>query len=121
MKTQREIRFRVWDSISKKLHPWIKISSIALDDFIELEHYTLEQYTGLQDKNGKRIYEGDILYNDFNAKGVVRFVNGMYVVDMVYEESLCSKDNDKMTFRLISTAIVTGIIGNIHENKELLK
>lgn len=117
----REIKFRAWDSISEKLHKWYKVSVIPLEDFLHLEHYTLEQYTGLKDKNGGKIYEGDILFNGFNAKCAVRYVNGMFVVDMVYKESVCSKDNDKMTFRLVSTHSVTEIIGNIHQNPELLK
>lgn len=81
----------------------------------------VRQFTGLKDKNGKEIYDGDILYNDFNAKGVVKFVNGMFIVNFIYEESVCSKDNDKMTIRLISANSITRVLGNIYENPELLK
>lgn len=63
MSNKREIRFRVWDAISKKIHPYSIVKNNALVEF-ELDHYSLMQYTGLKDKNGVEIYEGDVVTFD---------------------------------------------------------
>ena len=83
---------------------------------------TVGQYTGLNDRNGKKIFEGDIVSFadcwDTQHKGVVCWRSGSYDVD-------CSKsdnEEDKNFFRLF-TAYACGakIIGNIHDNSELLR
>ena len=78
-----------------------------------LKHDTKDQFTGLHDKNGKEIYEGDILesYCSECSKGrqdVVRFVsNGFW----------CGTDDDLW----MPNSEYCEIIGNIHENPELLE
>lgn len=74
---------------------------------------TVGQFTGLTDKNGKEIYEGDIV--DFNSRiqGIskVVFESGCFMADAKnYETAL--------TYRV---AIHARVIGNIHDNPELLK
>lgn len=86
------------------------------------EYHSLMQFTGLEDKNGNHIYEGDILYNGFNAKGVMRFEEGMFVCDFIYNNHK-NKNHykyEKHTFRINSINTVTEVIGNIYENPELL-
>lgn len=75
---------------------------------------TVGQFTGLYDKNGKEIYEGDIIgfYNDMdNLKlaGVVKFGDGAFYIN-------CGWDGG---YRLMDYDVE--IIGNIHDNPDLMK
>lgn len=74
---------------------------------------TVGQFTGLYDVNGKEIYEGDIL--DFNGLIIeVRFVRGVFAL-------LCNGDLDEELCGDCRTDLFAKIIGNIHDNPELLK
>lgn len=80
------------------------------------DRYELMQYTGLLDKNGKEIFEGDILMNKgkklFSYKPlVVEFFNGAFE----------AKLNDNTYYRLNHCTHNSEVIGNIYENPELLK
>ena len=55
----RQLKFRVWDNISKRFYPQNILNALPLDVFLASEY--IQQYTGLKDKNGKMIYEGDIV------------------------------------------------------------
>ena len=72
---------------------------------------TVGQFTGICDKDGKKIFEGDILQEDDidREMEVVRFINGRYAPFNVYPEYYCW-DKDECT-----------VIGNIYDNPELLK
>ena len=109
----REIKFRAWDTEKKimyyiDLYEYMSFNEEAQDDMITLNarNNGLMQYTGLKDKNGKEIYEGDIVY----GYGLVHFIGGRYVI--VYDKEMTSfedllGDDDE-------------IIGNILETPELV-
>ena len=71
------------------------------------------QYTGLTDKNGKKIFEGDILKYGNNI-GCVVYGNGCFAIQDIHSQNHPAID-------LVMVGFEVEIIGNIHDNPELLK
>jgi uncharacterized phage protein (TIGR01671 family) len=114
----RNIKFRAWDKVSKTMYTDAVNNCKDSFDMI-LKHpqvYEVMQYTGLKDKDGVEIYEGDILGNEkISTKWEVGFNRGAFVltnkdVDMGVLHN-CSAINGKL--------VGLKILGNIY-NTELL-
>jgi uncharacterized phage protein (TIGR01671 family) len=90
----------------------------------EFQLSQLMQFTGLHDKNGKEIYEGDIVryFHDDEAIVEVRWWNELAQFAIAWRsqriKSLRGCDSEPI---LINTNIDGEVIGNIYENPELLK
>ena len=82
-------------------------------DECEVVPETVGQFTGLYDCDGKEIFEGDILdFDEFTAE--VRFVRGVFafLVNGYFDDEL---------YRDYRTDLFAKVIGNVHDNPELLK
>lgn len=116
----REIKFRAWDKESKKMATWEELQ-VALDSNISWSEISnlmiLMQFTGLKDKNGKEIYEGDIFQEGYYDK--VKPI--LYIVE--WREKDASFGWKQIVPVLTENFKIkdTKIIGNIYENQELLK
>lgn len=83
----------------------------------EVRTDTVEQYTGLTDKNGNKIFEGDIVGHPLSGtKGIVRYMDFGFVVHEPKHDNL----GDCYYQPYNSTKKAT-VIGNIHDNPELME
>lgn len=86
---------------------------------------TVGQYTGLKDKNGKKIFEGDIVKSKKYGKTIGHsIVNDFDVFVVIYEPAMFRLENTHRAFNLVGKVgkgIDYEIIGNIHDNPELMK
>ena len=122
----REIKFRAWLKEKKImgevlgidiLHKEIFFSNEDVDcyEHVDFKNIELMQYTGLKDKNGKEIYEGDILFESFGERYYkVVFKNGSFRAEF-------EGDFEEYSFDLIDV-VAQGceVVENIYENAELL-
>ncbi len=114
----REIKFRVWDKDTKEIFDLFgDYNSVWIASILRGEHPEIEvmQYTGLKDKNGKEIYEGDIVKEaNFGS-----FYQVLWSDE--YSEWNCQSLLPSKYELSIHTLGEVKVIGNIYENPELLE
>ena len=114
---KREIKFRAWNKRENKMishfHKTDDFGAV-LHDRDDWEHIILMQYTGLKDKKGKEIYEGDIVEIQVPVLGTDR------KPVIWYKERWTLKEYEG-TLPFSNEIATFEIIGNIFDNPELLK
>jgi len=127
----REIKFRAWDKKWKRMvydfHP-ICHGDLNLFDFAFLKDYDGDyepmQFTGLKDKKGKKIYEGDIVdfgnWNDDGERADVEFTKERACFGFNFFSKHGGEGYGTLEFHRGERADWE-VIGNIYENRELLK
>lgn len=130
----REIKFRVLDKdLNKFISPYaanvrleLETGSIYYNGTDLSEYYELLQYTGLKDRHGVEIYEGDILTHDGYENGVCKHTTSR---DVESERDSfiscfgieCCRGYFRSFCNVYDPTRFMSVIGNIYENPELLK
>ena len=115
---RNKYKFRAWDEQNKK---WVYFTLLDLtlinqeslidDEYAILQLKNVGQYTGIEDKNGKEIYEGDILQDQYYDIAKV-FYNRRYAgFNVRYKDGVMAFPHNGMNVK---------VIGNIYDNKNLL-
>ena len=121
----RELKFRAWDTLTDDWYDgtleidfdWGGIVNEAVDLMnLEEGRYIVMQYTGLKDKNGKEIYEGDILRTGTDKDMVVGW-SERFASFVIHREGWAFQH----WFGEACDPEDCEVIGNIYEHPELLK
>ena len=136
----RELKFRAWFKEEKRMYAQKHITGIYLNQDIiglyvfdeegrvtdateyNLSDVELMQYTGLKDKNGKEIYEGDIVsgwisdieHDKLLSVGKIMFVDGAFGIFSISNNFIGDLSSCTLNKSI-------KIIGNVYENPELFK
>ena len=116
----RDIKFRGWNEVKEKMLNWNELLDTNLKNIFTMQKkdtgIILMQYTGLKDKNGKQIYEGDIVK--------VHYIGGNGVENdkvIFYRGTFCVDYSEDYKPLLNEINHCCEVIGNIYDNSDLLE
>ena len=124
----REIKFRFLSPFTGKIvndhDGWAEGMGIneTIKSSSEDYDYKIMQFTGLTDKNGKEIYEGDILKHDRFGINIVDDIRDTFRTNSAAYDSIayCKGNEVFHDYSKVNTESQSEVIGNIHESPELL-
>lgn len=132
----KEIKFRAWDKELNRMCDVIQlgvrdiivnfIEEDEISGFLPIDRFEIMQYTGLKDKNGTEIYEGDIIRTHENRIQKVIWNNNGFKLEYKFKRSYLGESyweirKDIELSETHNKRWGIKVIGNIYESPELLK
>ena len=122
----RVIKFRAWDKVDGKIVPTEEVNNWRIGGSVQSQLFEVMQYTGLKDKNGTEIYDGDyIRYSTRTINGsifthvcrVFQHESGTWRIEGYHEDNHSYETKGTV----YAAHLICEVIGNIYENPELAK
>lgn len=120
----RETKFRAWHKKDKEMWDWKYLLKTMVggtrQNAFSRDDLELMQFTGLRDKNGKEIYEGDILAMPYGGHPARWTVGELSEYGLYFQRHTIKPYQSPYPYRDLRHFDKAEVIGNIYENPELL-